>query len=94
MSQQIKGVLSSETGGHWRVITDSTGARPIIGKFAGDNTTVYGIGDMGVYRLDTDRQWERMSSEVLGEVNALAVINDNLYSAIEERGIFHISLEK
>ena len=89
-----KGVLSSQTGGHWRVITDSTGARPIIGKFAGDSTTVYGIGDMGVYRLDTDCQWERMSSEVLGEVNALAVINERLYSAIEERGIFHISLEK
>ena len=49
---------------------------------------------MGVYRLDTDRQWERMSSEVLGEVNALAVINERLYSAIEERGIFHISLEE
>ena len=89
-----EGVLSSQTGGHWRVITDSAGTRPIIDKFAGDSIKVYGIGDTGVYHLDTQRQWKQLSSEVLGEANALAVINDKLYSAIEERGIFHIALEE
>ena len=88
-----EGVLSSETGAHWRVITDSVGARPIIDKFAVDGTTVYGAGDIGVYRLDTRRQWKQISSEALGEVVSLAVNNDKLYSAIEDRGIFHISLE-
>ena len=35
---------------------------------------------------------KQISSEALGETVALAVINDKLYSAIEDRGIFHISL--
>ena len=87
-----EGVLSSETGAYWRVLTDGMGARPIIDRFAVDGTTVYGAGDIGVYRLDTRSQWKQISSEALGEVVSLTVMNDKLYSAIEDRGIFHISL--
>ena len=87
-----EGVLSSETGAHWRVLTDSAGTRPIIDRFAVDGPTVYGAGNVGVYRLDTGNQWKQVSSETLGETAALAVINDKLYSAIKDRGIFHISL--
>ena len=86
------GVLASQTGEHWRVITDNFGERPIINRFAIDGITVYGAGDAGVYRLDTLGKWEQISSEVLGEVISLAVINNQLYTAINERGIFHISL--
>ena len=86
------GVLSSETGVHWRVLTDSTGGHPIIDRFAVDGPTIYGVGNKGAYRLDADNQWKQVSSETLGEAAALAVINDKLYSAIKDRGIFHISL--
>ena len=86
------GVLSSETGAHWRVLTDSSGRCPIIDRFAVNGPTVYGAGDIGVYRLDTNSRWERISSEVLGEVVSLVVINDKLYSAIKDLGIFHIAL--
>ena len=86
------GVLASQTGEHWRVITDNFGERPIINRFAIDGITVYGAGDAGVYRLDTLGKWEQISSEVLGDVISLAVINNRLYTAINERGIFHISL--
>ena len=87
------GVLSSETGAHWRVITDSAGERPIIDKFAIDGTKVYGIGDAGVYCLDARRQWKQVASDVPDEINALAITNNKLYSATEDRGILHISLE-
>ena len=87
-----EGVLSSETGAHWRVLTDSASTRPIIDRFAVEGLTVYGAGNVGVYRLDTGNQWKQVSSEALGETAALAVINDKLYSAIKDRGIFHISL--
>ena len=87
-----KGVLSSDTGVHWRVLTDSSGQHPIIDRFAVDGPTIYGAGDIGVYRLDIGKQWKQVSSEALGETVVLAVINDKLYSAIEDRGIFHISL--
>ena len=87
-----EGVLSSETGVHWRVLTDSAGKRPIIDRFAVDGPTIYGVGDSGAYRLDTPKQWQQISSEPLGETVALAVINDKLYSAIKDRGMFHISI--
>jgi len=87
-----EGVLSSETGAYWRVLTDSVGTRPIIDRFAGNGTTIYGVSTTGAYRLDTRNQWKQVSSEALGETAALAVINDKLYSAIKDRGIFHISL--
>ena len=88
------GVLVSHTGEHWRVLTDSVGERPIINKFAIDGNKIYGIGDAGVYRLKTPRRWKQISSEVLNEVTSLAVINNRLYSAVNEQGIFHISLEE
>ena len=88
------GVLASQTGEHWRVITDNFGERPIINKVAIDGITVYGAGDAGVYRLDNLGKWKQISSEVLGEVISLAVINNRLYTAINERGIFHISLSE
>ena len=87
------GVLVSQTGEHWRVLTDSAGARTTINRFAVDSIKIYGVGDAGVYRLDARSQWEKISSETLGEVVSLAIINDRLYSAIDEQGIFHISLE-
>lgn len=86
------GVLSSETGEHWRVLTDSSGTRPLIDRFAVDGSTIYGVSSIGTYRLGTRNQWKQISSEVLGETVALAVINDKLYSAIKDRGILHISL--
>ena len=89
-----EGVLSSETGAHWRVLTDSAGTRPIIDRFAVDGTTIYGVSDIGAYRLDTGNQWKKISSEALGETVDLAVLNDKLYSAIKDRGIYHISLAK
>ena len=87
-----EGVLNSETGAHWRVLTDSAGTRPIIDRFAVDGTTIYGVDDIGAYRLDTGNQWKKISSEALGETVDLAVLNDKLYSAIKDSGIFHISL--
>ena len=76
------------------MLTDSVGERPIINRFAIDGNKIYGIGDAGVYRLKTPRRWKQISSEVLGEVTSLAVINNRLYSAVNEQGIFHISLEE
>ena len=88
-----KGVLVSETGEYWRVVTDRTDTRIVINQFALDSTEIYGIADMGVYRLDTGGHWEQFSAEVPEGVDALAITNGRLYSAVPERGIFNMSLE-
>ncbi len=89
-----EGVLTSQTGEYWRVLTDSAGARPIIDRFATDNIKVYGIGDMGIYCLDTRREWKKISSAAIGDVISTAIIKNRLYSAVDRRGIFHISVEE
>ena len=82
------GVLASQTGSHWRVITDEG----VIDRFAVDGTTIYGAGDTGVYRLDTHGDWKQVSPSVPGKVLSLVVHRDRLYAATERRGMFHISL--
>lgn len=88
-----KGVLSSETGAHWQVLTDGMGALTVINKFAVHHTNLYGADDAGIYRLDTRGKWEQVSASVPDKIVSLAVSNDRLYIATQRRGIFHISLE-
>ena len=56
-----KGVLASQAGTHWRVITDKMGAHVGIDTFAVEGTTVYGISDTGVHRLDNRGKWHKIS---------------------------------
>ena len=86
------GVMVSKTAEHWHVLTDSAGTRPIINNFAVDGSKVYGIGDVGVYRLDTHSQWKQVSTEVPNEIRSLAITNDRLYSIVGREGIFYTSL--
>ena len=94
------GVVASQTGENWRVLTDGIGTRVVIDKFAVDGTTVYGAGDAGGYRLNMRTQWEQISSEVPNTISDLVIANDKLYSATnmisgaKDNGLFYISLEK
>jgi RNA polymerase sigma factor (sigma-70 family) len=89
-----KGVLSSQTGAHWRVLTDGTGERIVIDRFAVDHTRVYGAGDTGVYYLDAHGKWEQVSPAVPGKVLSLVVDRKRLYILTQQRRMFHISLEE
>ena len=85
-----RGVLASQTGAHWRVITDDV----IVDRLAVNGLTVYGAGESGVYRLDVHDKWKQISPRVPGKVLSLVVDRDRLYVATERRGLFHISLEE
>ena len=88
------GVLASQNGEHWRVLTDGMGRRPVIERFAVDGTTVYGAGDADIYRLGNRGKWEQVSPSVPGKVISLAINNNRLYVAAARRGLFHISLDE
>ncbi|RKU22764.1 hypothetical protein C6499_19375 [Candidatus Poribacteria bacterium] len=72
-----KAVLASQAGTHWRVIADKVGAHVVIDKFAVDGTTVYGIGDTGVYRLDKRGKWHKISPSAPKKVVSLVAKNGN-----------------
>ena len=84
------GVLSSQDGEYWRVITDRMGTCPIIDRFAVHSATLYGAADTGIYRLEGE--WQQVSPNVTGKVISLSVSNDKLYIATEQHGLFHIAL--
>ena len=88
------GVLTSEDGEHWRAITDTAGTHSLIERMAVDTTTVYGVGDEGVYRLNDHDEWEKIAPEMPDSATALVINNDRLYIVTEHRGMFHVSLEK
>ena len=88
-----EGVLVSQNGEHWRVLTDKMGTRPVIDRFAVDHTEVYGAGNAGVYRLDEHSKWEQISPSIRHRIDALVVSNDKLYIDLEQGGMSHIPLE-
>ncbi|RKU27222.1 hypothetical protein C6499_12125, partial [Candidatus Poribacteria bacterium] len=62
-------------------------------RFAVAGRKIYGIDDGGgVYRLETNGQWEQVSESVLDGIVSFGVTNNKLYSVVENRGIFRISL--
>ena len=87
-----RGILTSQTGAYWRVLTDTAGERIVIDRFTVDGTNVYGAGDAGVYRLDDHRQLEQIFPSVPDKVRSLAVKNDTLYIITEHHGMFQIPL--
>lgn len=88
------GVLASQNGEHWRVLTDGMGQHPVIDKFAIDGTAVYGAGNARIYRLGHRSKWEQLSPSVPGKVISLAINNDRLYVVASRRGLFHIPLDE
>ena len=87
-----KGVLTSQTGEHWRVLTDTEDERLIIASLAVDDTTVYGVSNAGAYRLDNRGRWKKVSPEVPDGIRELVFGNDRLYIITNQRGIFHVPL--
>ncbi|MCE2415707.1 sigma-70 family RNA polymerase sigma factor [Candidatus Poribacteria bacterium] len=86
------GVLSSQNGESWRVLTDGMGKHIVVDRFAVDGTTVYSAGDTGLYRLDTGGRWEQISPSVPDKVISLVINKDRLYIATQQHGIFHSPL--
>ena len=83
------GVLSSQKGESWRVLTDGMGKHIVVDRFAVDGTTVYGAGDTGLHRLDTGGHWDQISPSMPDKVISLVINKDRLYIATQQHGIFH-----
>lgn len=89
-----KGVLSSHAGDKWQVLTDSSDTIIEIVSLAVEGTTVYGINNSGLYYLNDQEKWEIISSEIPEHVSQFVIHDDHFYVATENRGIFHIPIDK
>lgn len=87
------GVLTSETGNHWRLLTDDNGNAIVMDRFTQYGSRFYGAGDLGIYSLNSEKQWKLISANIPGKVISLSSGQNKLYIGTEKRGIFHTMLE-
>ena len=88
------GVLTSDDGEKWVVLTDDNGDRIVMDCLAIASTEVYGVCDAGIYKLDNQGIWELSWQEVPDRVRDLVVSNGRFYIATNRLGMFHIPLKK
>ena len=89
------GIITSDDGRHWHIVTDAEGNNLIMEHLAVDGTTVYGISKTGVYQLaDENDTWKQVVSEVPERVTSLAVDRNVLYVGTQDSGVLHFNLEE
>lgn len=88
------GVLTSESGRDWRILTDTVNSNIIMISIAVDESTVYGASQHGIYKLDQHDRWRRISPDVPDLVEELVIHNDKFYILTTNKGMFHIPLDK
>lgn len=88
-----KGVLTSKTGNNWQLTTDVDGKHIIFDSIVVDGTQVFGGSNHGIYELDNNSEWVKISPEVPDSVSDLVIHNDKFYVVTDQRGMFHIPVE-
>ncbi len=87
------GVAMSNDGDTWHTLTDSKYTPIAMRQLAVDGTTLYGVSQTGVYRLDNKAGiWDRITSEVLGPVTSLVVTGNVFYMSTEHHGLLSLPL--
>ena len=87
------GVVMSDDGENWRMLTNSTSTAIAMHRLVVDGTTLYGVSQRGVYRLNTDTYlWMQITSEVPERVTSLVIAENVLYIGTEHRGLLRLPL--
>lgn len=89
------GIITSDGGRHWHIVTDAEGNNLIMEHLAVDGTTLYGVSKTGVYRLENENDtWKQVVSEVPERVSSLAVDGNVLYVGTQGSGVLHFNLDE
>ena len=90
-----QGVMNSHDGTNWNALTDTEGHQVRIVRIAVDGDKVYGIGNRGVYRIDSQTNtWIRLSSEIPYKITAFAVDRGIFYIGTRHRGVLRLQLDQ
>ena len=82
------GIMSSLNGEVWHALTDTDGDTLLIDRIAADDSTLYGVCDSGVYRVDDQTGiWKQIAPEVPYTATALAIDGNMLYIGTEHSGV-------
>ena len=83
------GVMRSNDGETWHVLTDADGNRLIMDRIAVNGITAYGVSDSGVYQVDTQTSaWKQIVSELPHPATSFAIDGDTFYIGTKQNGVF------
>ena len=100
------GIITSDNGRNWQIVTDSDGTNLIMEHLATDGTTLYGITKMthvfqrnAIFRLENGIWNQIVTSipdtlEMRDIITSLAVAGNTLYVSTERNGMLHFTLEE
>ncbi len=87
------GVAASDRGNNWGVITNTDGTNLNMNILTVDGTTLYGINNTGIYRLESN-VWKQVVSDVPDNITSLAVDGNTLYVGTLDRAMLHFTLQE
>ena len=88
------GVMRSNDGEAWHVLTDADGNRPIMDRIAVDGMTTYGAHDSGIYQIDHQTNtWKQITPKLPHTATAFAIDGDTFYIGTKQNGVLRFQRE-
>ena len=82
------GVMRSNDGEAWHIVTDTDGNRLIMDRIAVDGASAYGVCDSGVYQLNNQTNtWKQITSELPHTATSFAIDGDTFYIGTKQNGV-------
>ena len=82
------GVMRSNDGEVWDVVTDTDGNRLIMDRIAVKGVTAYGVCDSGVYQVDSQTgTWEQITPALPHTATSFAIEGDTFYIGTKQNGV-------
>lgn len=82
------GVMYSNNGETWHVLTDTDGNRLIMDRIAVNDTTTYGACDSGIYQVDNQTNaWKQITPELPHTATSFAIDGDTFYIGTKQNGV-------
>ncbi len=83
------GVMRSQDGETWEVVTDVDGNRLIMDRIVADGVIVYGVCDSGIYEVDKQTNtWKQIAAELPHTATAFAIDGRTFYIGTKQNGVF------
>ena len=82
------GVMYSNDGETWHVLTDTDGNRLIMDRIAVNGALAYGVCDSGVYQVSNQTNtWAQLATELPHTATAFAIDGDTFYIGTKQNGV-------
>ena len=87
------GVMRSNDGETWHVVTDTDGNRLIMDRIAVNGALAYGVCDSGVYQVDNQTNaWKQIAPELPHTATSFAIAGDIFYIGTKQNGVLRFQL--